>query len=443
MDKYEDLGAGNFEGARKMRNRETKELVSVKFIPRGHKIDEYLEWRILNHRSLTHPNVIRFKEVVLTPTHLAIVLEHAADGALFDRISNADPLTEDEARCFFQQLICGVSYCHFMQICNQDLKLDNVLLNGNHLPQLKICDFDYTKSSLLYSSPQLTVGKLAYIAPEVIFYHDYSGEASKFVHVSKEVLKFLYKVEQKRPLLRPESDLCFVLEDHIQALSNAEADLDMRRCKWFAEEIDRAERHRILSDEEVNSRDVFKEHIHKLLATAELADVWSCGVTLCLMLVGASVFEDPDDPENLAKTTERIMLAQYKIPDHIHISQDCQQLLARIFVADPDERIKIQEIRQHPWFMQNLPQELSGAEQAVYYGRDNTGQMHYLQTEGEIIQIVNEARNPLTSSPEVEEEEIRVEVEEEEEEEEEEDTEEEEEEEIDWLLEMYEMPHAR
>ncbi|URD79916.1 serine threonine-protein kinase [Musa troglodytarum] len=41
-------------------------------------------------------------------------MEYAAGGELFDRISNAGRFSEDEARYFFQQLICGVSYCHFM-----------------------------------------------------------------------------------------------------------------------------------------------------------------------------------------------------------------------------------------------------------------------------------------------------------------------------------------
>jgi hypothetical protein len=41
MEKYEllkDIGSGNFGVARLMRNKETKELVAMKYIPRGLKV---------------------------------------------------------------------------------------------------------------------------------------------------------------------------------------------------------------------------------------------------------------------------------------------------------------------------------------------------------------------------------------------------------------------
>ena len=34
----------------------------------------------------------------------------------------------------------------------------------------------------------------------------------------------------------------------------------------------------------------------------QMADVWSCGVTLFVMLVGAYPFEDQEDPKNFRKT---------------------------------------------------------------------------------------------------------------------------------------------
>ncbi|CAL9205710.1 unnamed protein product [Musa hybrid cultivar] len=308
MDKYElvrDLGAGNFGVARLLRHKETKELVAMKYIPRGQKIDENVAREIINHRSLRHPNIIRFKEVVLTRTHLGIVMEYAAGGELFDRISNAGRFSEDEARYFFQQLICGVSYCHFMQICHRDLKLENTLLDGSPAPRLKICDFGYSKSSLLHSRPKSTVGTPAYIAPEVLSRREYDGKT---------------------------------------------------------------------------------------------ADVWSCGVTLYVMLVGAYPFEDPDDPRNFRKTIARIVSAQYKIPEYVHTSQDCRQILSRIFVANPERRITIREIRNHPWFLKNLPRELTEAAQAQYYKRDNDAPTYSLQSIEEIMRIVGEARTPPPSS---------------------------------------------
>ncbi|XP_059313574.1 serine/threonine-protein kinase SRK2A isoform X3 [Lycium ferocissimum] len=300
MEKYElvkDIGSGNFGVARLMRNKETKELVAMKYIERGHKIDENVAREIINHKSLRHPNIIRFKEVVLTPTHLAIVMEYAAGGELFERICNAGRFSEDEARYFFQQLISGVHYCHNMHLCHRDLKLENTLLDGSAAPRLKICDFGYSKSSLLHSRPKSTVGTPAYIAPEVLSRREYDGK---------------------------------------------------------------------------------------------LADVWSCGVTLYVMLVGAYPFEDQED--NFRQTIQRIMAVQYKIPDYVHISQDCRDLLSRIFVANSARRITIKEIKSHPWFLKNLPMELTEAAQAAYYRKENPALS--LQSVEEIMKIVEEAKTP-------------------------------------------------
>ncbi|KAJ1403791.1 Protein kinase-like domain superfamily [Sesbania bispinosa] len=45
--------------------------------------------------------------VLLTPTHLAIVLENASGDELFERICNVGQFSEEEGRYFFQQLISG------------------------------------------------------------------------------------------------------------------------------------------------------------------------------------------------------------------------------------------------------------------------------------------------------------------------------------------------
>lgn len=54
---------------------------------------------------------MRFERAFLTTTHLGIAMEFAAGGELFERIVRAGRFPEDEARYFFQQLICGVGWC--------------------------------------------------------------------------------------------------------------------------------------------------------------------------------------------------------------------------------------------------------------------------------------------------------------------------------------------
>ncbi|GAA0162443.1 non-receptor serine/threonine protein kinase [Lithospermum erythrorhizon] len=304
-EKYEalkDLGSGNFGVARLVRDKKTKELFAVKYIERGKKIDENVQREIINHRSLRHPNIIRFKEVFLTSTQLAIVMEYAAGGELFAKICSAGRFSEDEARFFFQQLISGVSYCHSMEICHRDLKLENTLLDGSPSPRVKICDFGYSKSGLLHSQPKSTVGTPAYIAPEVLSRKEYDGK---------------------------------------------------------------------------------------------IADVWSCGVTLYVMLVGAYPFEDPEDPKNFRKTIGRIMSVHYSIPDYVRISADCKHLLSRIFVANPSKRISIPEIKKHQWFLKNYPKDLIEGEKNNY---ENDRELPPQNVE-EIMKIIEEAKVPGEAEP--------------------------------------------
>jgi hypothetical protein len=56
---------------------------------------------------------------------------------------------------------------------------------------------------------------------------------------------------------------------------------------------------------------------------------------------------------------QRIMAVKYSFPPGLAISPECADLLARIFVASPQQRITIPQIRAHPWFRINLPAELA------------------------------------------------------------------------------------
>lgn len=56
------------------------------------------------------------------------------------------------------------------------------------------------------------------------------------------------------------------------------------------------------------------------------------------------------------------------------------------------QRITIKEIKSHPWFLKNLPRELTEQAQANYYRKENPS--FSLQTVEDIMKIVEEARTP-------------------------------------------------
>lgn len=53
-------------------------------------------------------------QVFLTPDYLAIVMEFATGGDMFQLVVANRGLPEQDARWYFQQLIIAVDYCHKM-----------------------------------------------------------------------------------------------------------------------------------------------------------------------------------------------------------------------------------------------------------------------------------------------------------------------------------------
>ncbi len=76
----------------------------------------------------------------------------------------------------------------------------------------------------------------------------------------------------------------------------------------------------------------------------KIADVWSCGVILYVMLAGYLPFED----ETMNGLFAKIESGVFSFPSHF--SSDAKNLIGRMLVIDPNKRITVDEIMAHPWF---------------------------------------------------------------------------------------------
>ncbi|KAI0006568.1 Pkinase-domain-containing protein [Xylariaceae sp. FL0662B] len=255
------LGEGSFGKVKLAVHRSTGQKVALKIIARKKLISRDMVGRVEREieylQLLRHPHIIKLYTVIKTSAEIIMVLEYAG-GELFDYIVKHGRLPEDQARRFFQQMICAVEYCHRHKVVHRDLKPENLLLDENL--NVKIADFGLSNIMTDGNFLKTSCGSPNYAAPEVI-----SG---------------------------------------------------------------------------------------KLYAGPEV-DVWSCGVILYVLLVGRLPFDDDHIPSLFSKIQRGVFTIPHWVP------ADAASLIRKMLQTNPVQRIVIEDIRQEPWFLKDLPAYLA------------------------------------------------------------------------------------
>eukprot|EP00741_Cyanophora_paradoxa_P008044 tig00001249_g7783.t1 len=178
------LGRGSYAKVIQARNMNTNERVAIKMMDRRfierENVVEYVKKEISVMWSLKHPNIVALKDVLLTKSHIYLVLELIQGNELFEQVAKSGALQEQTARHYFNQLISAarpdrrpVEYCHQHGVCHRDLKLENVVVDSSG--HLKILDFGFSRH--LDSFLKTPVGTPTYIAPEALSGQSYEGRA--------------------------------------------------------------------------------------------------------------------------------------------------------------------------------------------------------------------------------------------------------------------------
>lgn len=183
LDGYEIgdiIGCGSGGEVRKSRHLATGEIVAIKIIcykgfigkhnaaRQRYKQRGHLEIFVAKH--LKHPNVLSCYEGHMRRKRAYIVMDLLVGGSLRDLLDKREgPLTEEEARKYFRQLIHGVAYCHKRLLIHGDLKPANLLLDKSK-QHLQIADFGVCNFLAEDLKLKTFVGTDLYRAPEVSEY---------------------------------------------------------------------------------------------------------------------------------------------------------------------------------------------------------------------------------------------------------------------------------
>lgn len=163
------LGDGTYGSVYRAANRQTGETVAIKKMKRKfYSWDECMQLReVRSLRRLSHPNVVKLKEVVRESDELYFVFEYL-ERNVYQCIKERDrSFSEKRVRSWLWQVTQALAYLHRSGFFHRDMKPENLLLANNN-ETVKLADFGLARETR--SRPPFTeyVSTRWYRAPEVL-----------------------------------------------------------------------------------------------------------------------------------------------------------------------------------------------------------------------------------------------------------------------------------
>ncbi|WVW84942.1 hypothetical protein I302_106978 [Kwoniella bestiolae CBS 10118] len=165
------IGEGTYGSVHIATHRLTGTRCAIKKIPKS--FTPHLTREIHHHRRLHHPSIVHLHEIIATESHIWLVTELCSGGELFDYLVERGRMLEGEARKLFGELAVAVGWMHRQGVVHRDLKLENVLLDGEL--RIKLGDLGFVREWQRGRLMETFCGTTGYASPEMLAGRKYLG----------------------------------------------------------------------------------------------------------------------------------------------------------------------------------------------------------------------------------------------------------------------------
>lgn len=165
------LGKGSYGKVYEAIHRHTSTTIALKTTNVGEMKDSYMRKHFKREATLlsrlNHPGVVALFEVFETRNHYCMALEFGGENLCdFVRAQKRSRLDEITARSIGRQLTSAVKHIHERGIVHRDIKLENILIDGES-KKVKITDFGLSNEFDLQNLLTTHCGSPEYAAPEL------------------------------------------------------------------------------------------------------------------------------------------------------------------------------------------------------------------------------------------------------------------------------------
>jgi len=165
------LGKGAYSTVYKALNVETGAFVAIKRMKRRKSEGETLPFETNLLKQLQHENVIKYIDMIISESHINLVLEYIESGSLAQVVEKFGVFPESLVAMYMEQVLQGLAYLHHNGIAHRDIKGANILITKDGI--VKLADFGIAMMSHIQDNQsrfraQVIEGSPFWMAPELI-----------------------------------------------------------------------------------------------------------------------------------------------------------------------------------------------------------------------------------------------------------------------------------